>query len=104
MSAEQFTPNPLESTPEDSQSSIHESLVRTSSTTEGQELNFLINEHADEADKLEETKKTSTIQEEIQTEQPISLAELSRQYLRGEIKLEEYLALEKKLTPRFGTI
>lgn len=31
-----------------------------------------------------------------------SLAELSRQYLYGHVGVEEYLALEKRLTPHFN--
>jgi hypothetical protein len=36
------------------------------------------------------------------TDEPISLAELSRQYLHGAVAVEEYLAMERQLTPRFG--
>jgi hypothetical protein len=33
-----------------------------------------------------------------------SLAELSRRYLKGELGLEDYLAQERHLTPRFGEV
>ena len=39
---------------------------------------------------------------EQETEQPLSLAELSRQYLNGQVGLDQYLALERQMTPRFG--
>ena len=37
-----------------------------------------------------------------QPEQPLSLAELSRRYLRGEIGIDDYLAQERQFIPRFG--
>jgi hypothetical protein len=45
-------------------------------------------------------KETRTQNQE--TEQHISLAELSRQYLFGEVGVDEYFALERQLTPQFG--
>jgi len=40
-------------------------------------------------------------EEQEQEEQRPSLAELSRQYLLGEIDIEEYLACEQLLSPHF---
>ena len=34
--------------------------------------------------------------------QPLSLAELSRRYLQGEIGIDDYLAQERQVIPRFG--
>ena len=39
---------------------------------------------------------------EQETEQQLSLAELSRQYLKGKIGLEDYLIQERQMTPHFG--
>ncbi len=41
-------------------------------------------------------------QEQDEQEFPLSLAELSRQYLLGEIDIEDYLAYEQLLSPPFG--
>ncbi len=38
------------------------------------------------------------------TKETTSLAELSRRYLKGEIGLEDYLAQERQLGPKFGEV
>jgi hypothetical protein len=42
------------------------------------------------------------VQKQEEQELPLSLAELSRQYLLGEIDIEDYLACEQLLSPPFG--
>ncbi len=47
--------------------------------------------------------KESQNNKQDKQDKPISsLAELSRQYLYGNVDVEAYLALEKQLTPRFS--
>ena len=41
---------------------------------------------------------------EQETEQQLSLAELSRQYLKGKISLEDYLIQERQFVPKFGEV
>ncbi len=52
--------------------------------------------------KLSLEKEPQSQKQEQETEQQLSLAELSRQYLNGKVGLDEYLALERQMTPRFG--